>query len=260
MPPSAGRETARLVVVVKGYPTVSRTYDEAVCVAGIRTDLPQPQWVRLYPVQFRDLEFSKQFKKYQEITLYVSGANDSRPESRRPDTGSLSLGGVISTRHRWARRWELVRPLVVESMCSIQRQQKVDHTSLGVFKPRDVIDFIITPDHSPWKPGQRATLAQPSLFLPSKTQLEKIPYNFSYRYDCSSTSCKGHEQTIIDWEAAQAFRNFRRLYGEEEGLVRMRDKWLGEMCGTAKDTHFFVGNQHLHPLAFLVLGVFWPPA
>jgi hypothetical protein len=119
--------------------------------------------------------------------------------------------------------------------------------------------YIIAPDNAPLRPGQRAVLAQPSLFVPNKTQLEKIPFRLSYRYRCANTSCKGHEQTIIDWEAAQAFRNFRRLYGEEEGLPRMRDKWLEEMCGPTKNTHFFVGNQHQHPPAFLVLGVFWPP-
>jgi hypothetical protein len=259
MPAAREFERARLVVVVKGYPTLSQTYDEAVCVAGIRIDTPQPQWIRLYPVQFRDLEFSQRFRKYQAITLRISPASDTRPESRRPDTTSLALGDVLSTDHRWAKRWEVVRPLVVESMCSIQHQQTVDRTSLGIFKPREVTDFIITPDNTPLRPGQRAVLAQPSLFVPNKAQLEKIPFRFSYRYRCANTNCNGHEQTTIDWEAAQAFRNFRRLYGEQEGLVRMRDKWLGEMCGPTKDTHFFVGNQHQHPLAFLVPGVFWPP-
>jgi hypothetical protein len=26
-----------------------------------------------------------------------------------------------------------------------------------------------------------------------------------------------------------------------------------------RDTAFFVGNQHQHPTAFMVLGVWWPP-
>jgi hypothetical protein len=259
MPSAQDYVTARIVVVVKAYPTPSKTYEEAVCVAGIRTDLAHPHWIRLYPVQYRDLAFSQRFKKYQEITLRVAPASDTRPESRRPDPGSLTLGDLLTTDRRWARRWQLIRPLVVESMCSIQHQQTIERTSLGVFKPRDVIDFVIAPDTEPWRAGQQAALAQPSLFLPDKTQLEKIPFRFSYRYRCSAAYCKGHEQSIIDWEAAQAFRNFRRLYGEHDGLAKMRDKWLGEMCGPAKDTHFFVGNQHLHPKAFLVLGVFWPP-
>jgi hypothetical protein len=45
----------RLVVTVKSYPQPSSRYHESVCVAGIRRDTRDPQWVRLYPVQFRDL-------------------------------------------------------------------------------------------------------------------------------------------------------------------------------------------------------------
>jgi hypothetical protein len=32
------------------------------------------------------------------------------------------------------------------------------------------------------------------------------------------------------------------------------DLWEG------RDTVLFVGNQEQHPISFLVLGVFWPPA
>lgn len=32
------------------------------------------------------------------------------------------------------------------------------------------------------------------------------------------------------------------------------DLWVG------RDPVLFVGNQEQHPIAFLVLGVFWPPA
>ncbi len=54
-----------LIVTVKAYPNISQRYGEVVCVAGIRTDVEPNRWVRLFPIQFRDLEFSKRFKKYQ---------------------------------------------------------------------------------------------------------------------------------------------------------------------------------------------------
>lgn len=37
-------------------------------------------------------------------------------------------------------------------------------------------------------------------------------------------------------------------------------RWLDDLCGRHKDTHFFVGNQHLHPESFLVLGAYYPKA
>ena len=39
---------------------------------------------------------------------------------------------------------------------------------------------------------------------------------------------------------------------------RIRDKFLDQLCGPERDTHFYVGNQRLHLQSFLVLGVWWP--
>ena len=65
-PPQGKREVVtnsiRLVVTVKSYPQPSSRYHESVCVAGIRTDTKTPEWVRLYPLQFRDLPEEKQFQ------------------------------------------------------------------------------------------------------------------------------------------------------------------------------------------------------
>ena len=74
-----------MLVTVKAYPQLSARYGETICVAGVRTDTPGPAWVRLYPVVYRDLHYDLRFAKYQRITLEVSGANDPRPESLRPN-------------------------------------------------------------------------------------------------------------------------------------------------------------------------------
>jgi hypothetical protein len=41
--------------------------------------------------------------------------------------------------------------------------------------------------------------------------------------------------------------------------AKVREKYLDELCGSDKDTHFFVGNHSRFPNTFMVLGVFWPP-
>ena len=38
----------------------------------------------------------------------------------------------------------------------------------------------------------------------------------------------------------------------------MREKFLGELCGAGRDTHFFVGTILAHPKTWVVIGVFWP--
>jgi hypothetical protein len=249
-----------LMVTVKGYPAPSAKHGESVCVAGVRTDTLPARWVRLWPVPFRDLDHDLRFKKYQIISVEADppGGSDSRPETLRPKIETLSLGEEIDTRKRWARRRAVVDALEAESMCEIRRQQELDGTSLGMFRPNEV-ELQVEPDDEEWDPRKAAIVNQPSLFVPNRGALEKIPYRFKYRYRCADRGCRGHEQTIIDWEIAEAFRSWSRMYGSDSALERIRAKWVGEMCDPKKDTRFFVGNQHLHPEAFLVLGVFWPP-
>ncbi|MEU2174634.1 hypothetical protein ABZ552_10475 [Nocardia sp. NPDC019219] len=71
------------MITVKTYPNPSDTYGETVCVAGVRLDRERPEWIRLYPVKFRNEDFDKQFKKYEVLRLNGTyrQPNDNRPES-----------------------------------------------------------------------------------------------------------------------------------------------------------------------------------
>lgn len=83
-------ETKQILVTVKAYPNPSRKYEETVCVAGI--DLKSNQWMRLYPIPFRDLDNDKKFKKYSIIELKAEKAPaDTRPESYKVDSGSIKI-------------------------------------------------------------------------------------------------------------------------------------------------------------------------
>jgi hypothetical protein len=252
-------ESIRVVVTVKAYPSASVKYGESVCVAGIRTDTERPQWVRLYPVEYRDLSIDRRFAKYEEIALQVSPSSDTRPESLRPDTTTIEVRRKITTGkdRKWSERRALVEPLLSESMCAVLAEEKASGRSLGAFRPARVDDVVATQEGD-WTDRQVDVLNQMTLFAQDKGALERIPWRFRYHYSCGG-SCRGHEQSIIDWEIHQAYRSWRRDYGEKEAVERVRGKWLDELCGPGKDTIFFVGNQLRHREAFLVLGVFWPP-
>jgi hypothetical protein len=102
----AMNETIRMVVAVKAYPVLSTKYHEAVCIAGVRTDsLFEARWVRLFPVQFRDLPQEKQFDKWDEIEVTASKhSGDSRPESYRPNVETIRVLGRLSTTQNWKAR------------------------------------------------------------------------------------------------------------------------------------------------------------
>jgi hypothetical protein len=256
---TVGAERISLLVTVKAYPAISSTYGEVVCVAGIRTDTPAPTWVRLFPVPYRDIPFDQRFKKYQHISLEASHhSGDKRPETFRPNVDTLELGDIVPTKKTWTERKRFIDPLVVDSMCDVLRRQQSERLSLAAVRPGEVLDLVLDSDVDEWNPSKAAVAAQPSLFFQGKHGLEQIPHRWRYHYRCSA-NCNGHMQSMIDWELSESYRSWRERYDAPTLLEKIRQRFLEEMCSPQKDTIFFVGNQHIHPRAFLVLGVFWPP-
>jgi len=235
-----------LLVTVKAYPEPDLPPDAPISVAGVRTDLDQPEWVRLYPIPFGELDSARQFKKYQLVAVDAEKApDDNRPESLRPDPDTFELGRFVDARGRWGDRRRFLEPLLIDSMCALQRDHKANGTSLGFFKPKVVESFG-------WEPVPAAHGADPAGFAgPS--------YRFRYRYRCNDLGCEGHSQIVVDAELQESFRNWTSRYGSEQvALEHLRLLWFDEMCAPDRDTHFFAGNVAKLPQSFLILGVFWP--
>ncbi len=264
----ATMEAIDFIPLVKAYPALSRQYGEVSCVAGVEMAADGPRWIRLYPVPFRSLDDDQQFRKYQPVRLRVeTHRRDLRPETRRPDRDSIELRGEpVSSRNGWALRRRFVEPLMVASMCEISRDQRRDGTSLGVFRPGQIIDFKIEKASVDEAKRQiaKAWSAQTSLLdglgsderTNQLRELEQVPWTFRYRYQCDVAGCRGHSQSIVDWEIAQFYRRVRHF---DDWRDRMRERWVDKVCGADRDTALFVGNMHQHPGSFLILGVWWPP-
>lgn len=247
----------RVLVTVKAYPTISTKYGEAICVAGVRLDGPSLEWVRLFPVRFRDLPPAKQFKKYEVITLRArKHATDRRVEMWRPDVESIERGEILPSGGTWPIRRPYLEPLVGPSMCDLHRGRDGGGggPSLGLVRPRRLRRIRVTPETA-WSVGQRGVAGQGSL-LTQKSELVKPGHAFSYSYLCESRECRGHVQKIVDWELGEAYRSWPLQGGEL--LDAIKHKWLDEMCAEGRDTMFFVGDQHTRPGKFLVLGTFYP--
>lgn len=269
-------ETIDFLPVVKAYPAVSKRHGEVACIAGVQfihTDAlspPQVKWIRLFPVPFRDLESDQQFSKYQPIRVHVeSHSSDSRPETRRPDRESIEVtGDTIPAEGDWLGRRPFVEPLMADSMCGIQRRRKVDRTSLGIFRPAEILgldieDIDVKEEKEELAETMARREAQGSLLkggeIDEKAELlgalDLIPYRFKLRYRCDEPGCQEHAQSIVDWEILQFYRRERQKPDWEE-IVRRRV--LEEVCGPDRDVALIVGNQHQHENAFLILGFWWP--
>jgi len=249
-----------VLITVKAYPNPSKNLGEAACIAGVSR---QGKFVRLYPVPFRDLEGEQRFSKYQWIKVKASKPkSDKRPETFRPDFSTIeAIPGVLSPTKRWAARYRFLKPVQAASMCDIQDAQKSDRTSLGFFRPKDIIDIETDHEESQtWTKAELAKLGQQDLFLTKERRLlEKIPVSFSYRFRCEGCRTREpHRMKILDWELAELWRKDRRAHDEAATIARVKHRFLDEMCAKVRDTHFFTGNMALHQSSFLVLGVFWP--
>src|SRR5580698_1375504 len=93
----------RLLITVKTYPTLSRTYGETVCTAGVRQD---GTWMRIYPVPFRRLDEDQQYSKFDWIEAgFRRSTKDPRPETFHPlDMGQIERVDHMGTEDGWRER------------------------------------------------------------------------------------------------------------------------------------------------------------
>ena len=266
--PAQSSGQARVLITVKAAPHPSAAYGETVCVAGLRLDLERGSWIRLYPINFRSLDDEKAFKKYDIVTLRVERHNrsgDTRPESWRPVSDSIETQAHLGTGSAWKQRRALIDPFVIDNACDLNRAAEVDSRaqSLGAVRPVDIDRFVVA-IHPGWSADERAKIDryvnQLTLFGgEDRTPLEAPRYRGMYRYRCPAPRCRGHEQSLIDWEFVAFQRRHLRGIGDAEAKQRLIEKFYEELCGSSRDTVFFLGNQAKRRQTFSVLGVFWPP-
>ena len=251
-------ETLKILVTVKTYPVLSLSYMETVCTAGVRED---GSFVRLYPVEYRYRPRKERYTKYQWIEVDARRRRqDRRPESYSPVAGTeiKTVGRPLSIRNAWAERRKYVLAGGTRAMCDLQDSPDTVQ-SLGVVRPKDVSDFVIEPADRDWSPIVQSNLYQLRLFGEQRKPLEKIPYKFSYVFTCERRGCSGHKMMIEDWEVGQLYRTMRDKFRDETtALHKVKKRFLGDVCGPNRDTHFFVGTNLRHG-TWLVIGTFWPP-
>ncbi len=147
-------------------------------------------------------------------------------------------------------------------MEDLWERQKSDKTSLGIFKPKKVSDLVIQPDSSEWKPNFLAKLGQQRIWENRTNSLvppRKVPFKFKYRFNFNDENCNGHNMSIVDWEVGALFwRMVDEGMPPESAAEEVKRKFLKNLCGDDKDTHFFVGTVLAYPESWIILGVYYP--
>ncbi|HOW83476.1 MAG TPA: hypothetical protein PK573_13010 [Spirochaetota bacterium] len=255
----------KVLITVKTYPTISKSYDELVCTAGLKED---GSFVRIYPIPFRKLDYDRRYKKYEWIELELTkNAADFRPESYKPvDIDKITNLEFLDTdKGTWERRKELCLKKVYYDMKELisLAKNKETCTSLAVFKPARIIDFIIEEDEREWKKEDELRINRDQLDLfhdIGKFEIvKKLPYRFLYRF----TDIRGRESTmtVSDWAVGQLYWNCLEKHGDEQKACRDVKKKYHDLF-MKKDIYFFLGTTKARHFRsrnpFMIIGVFYP--
>jgi hypothetical protein len=196
----------KVLITVKTYPAISKKYEELVCTAGFLED---GSWIRIYPIQFRKKAYNEQYSKYDRIEVdLVKNTRDFRPESYRPvahETPIVRFGKIPPDGDTWVERRKIVLKNVYHNITDLitEAKNKDIRTSLAVFKPKEVLDFVYEEEKErEWPADKLAQFQQLNIFEKDRNNnfqvVKKLPYKFSYRLkDEAGTESK---LMIEDWE------------------------------------------------------------
>jgi hypothetical protein len=250
---------SKILIVVKTYPEISSKYTETVCTAGISADTKK--LMRLYPIRFRYLEGSQQFKKYQWIRANIRKTSaDPRPESYNIDPGSIELRDVIPAGKTWEKRysWLINENTVFSSVESLRAAQKNSGRSLGIIQPKEVKRVTIQmrgdEEINETAIKKDSVIRQLDMFE-KKKDLYILPIKIMIEFECQGSKCTGHKMSILYWELGQLYR---KVIKGPEWQSKIEAKIMEEIFGKNRDTYIILGNMVSHPQTFCVLGFFWP--
>jgi len=263
-------EKKRIYILVKTYPTISETYSELVCTAGVLED---GSWIRLYPVPFRLLNDNQKYPKYTWVQVEaIRNISDFRPESYRPDISTMIVEPK-SSRPDWDERRRIIfkNKYLHTNLQMLIDKAKSDGTSLAVFKPTKILDFVVEPDKREWDAKKLASLQclsqQMNLFQTMEEienefkVVQKVPYKFSYRFE--DDIGKQAKLMIEDWEIGMLYFNCLAGTGGDENaaVTKVREKYFESFL--KRDIYFFLGTtkkfHYVSPDPFIIIGVFYPP-
>ncbi|WP_144023940.1 hypothetical protein [Amycolatopsis keratiniphila] len=128
----------QVLITVKAAPNPSEKYGETVCVAGLSLDHDRPGWIRLYPINFRELGPDASFAKYDVVSVEaVPARQDSRQESWRPRMPTLKVGKHLT---KWSHRRPWIDPAISEhtTMCRLVRGATMSTQSLALIRPKRI--------------------------------------------------------------------------------------------------------------------------
>lgn len=239
------QRSEKVLITVKTYPVLSVKYNELVCTAGINE---QGEWIRLYPIQFRQLHLEKQYRKWQYVEAMIVKSNDDmRPESHRPEQSTLEVLEGYDEGSSTSRQRKIEFLEKTESHTDMKKLIEMAHQnklSLALFEPSKIERFYCEPDEREWGKKQLEAFErqkrQFKLFNDGTTvaedfrNIQKLPYKFKYGFKDENGRTSNME--IFDWEIGALYWNCLKSVDGNEDLAceKVKQKYFDEFVGTGK--------------------------
>ncbi|MDD4592802.1 MAG: hypothetical protein PHG06_20610 [Parabacteroides sp.] len=199
--------------------------------------------------------------------------SDFRPESYRPDISTMVVE-LKPKKVNWDERRRAIfknKQIYTNLQRLIDEAKSSSRTSLAVFRPTKILDFVIEPDNRDWDPKKLANLQTHSRQLNLFKTIEeieeefkvvqKVPYKFSYRFE--DDSGRRSKMMVQDWEIGMLYWHCLSRADNDEAVAtaKVKEKYLDTFL--KRDLYFFLGTtkqfHNIAPNPFIIIGVFYPP-
>lgn len=209
-------ERKRILILVKTYPSISKSYGELVCTAGIDGD---GHWIRLYPMpvaMFRNNDI----KKYTWIEVEVTKRErrfDDRPESYVPQRETLHIiRHLPADRHDDERRRAVLgKAKIFTNLSELVELGRNKTISLALFKPQKVLKISVTrdtPEYSDedWNRfrAYQSDLFESPEFIDRSEPIRKLPFKLQISFE--DAVGRFSQMTVLDWEVGALWYNHLR--------------------------------------------------
>jgi hypothetical protein len=233
-------------ILIKALPHRSSKYFETVCCAGIGRD---GNWRRQYPVPFRILNDTQQFKRWDWIEYdYIRSPSDTRKESQKVIPETLKVGKNVKQSERSRILSPKIRSSFAEANSLGESLTLLRPTTLEIVSKKKSAAEIADEQH------KHAALAdQMSLFDSTAKPLKTCPMIFKAKWTDSEGKTRTHE--CDDWETSAAYNRFESMYGPTDALKFLKEKYedqyfnagliLGFSTHSRRNVEFGTDNQWL---------------
>lgn len=255
----------RLLIWGKTYPEFSKSYYETVCTGAL--DAETGRLLRIYPISLRYMK--DPISTFDWVDAEIErNSKDYRPESYRIRQDSIARVDHLGvSKPDWRKRTELILGAgnVFPSVEALLAAEEKDHTSLGLVRPKRIKRFYAKTreigERREWVEKREEAIRQKDLFVDpdSKTRDLEFPWvQFRAEFTCESSSCNGHDLSILDWGTYVLERKQREAHAIDPAkdvvaqLERLTDP-------SRHEPYFFLGNTMAHCRSFMIVGVFGPP-